>query len=104
MSEKTIYPPYDPNKQYKWEPEDKFEINGKDFGLLLNSVRSIVATEKAAHIRLMLQCNDVIEKMMAENVEKGIITEMPQPIPPSREGQQLPKNAQLDMKTIMKKT
>jgi len=100
MSEKTIYPPYDPNKQYKWEPEDKFEISGKDFGLLLNTVRAILGTEQAAHIRLMLQCNDLIENLMAKNVEKGIIIEIPQNTPQ----QPRPVNQQLDIKGIMKKT
>jgi len=72
MSEKTAY---DPNKNYSWQPEDVFEMNGKDFGLLLNTVRAILSTEQAAHIRLALQCNDAIEGIMHTAIEKGIVKE-----------------------------
>lgn len=72
MSEKTTY---DPNKNYSWQPEDVFEMNGKEFGLLLNTVRAILSTEQAAHIRLALQCNDAIEGIMHTAIEKGIVKE-----------------------------
>jgi len=77
MSEKTLYPAYDPNKQYKWEPEDTFEITGKEFGLLLNTVRGILSTQEAAHLRLVLQCNDAIEALMKKSVEEGKVVEIP---------------------------
>lgn len=72
MAEKTVY---DQNKNYTWQPEDIFEMNGKDFGLLLNTVRAILGTEQAAHIRLALQCNDAIEGIMHTAVEKGVAKE-----------------------------
>lgn len=82
MSEKTSY---DPNKNYSWQPEDMFEMNGKDFGLLLNTVRAILGTEQAAHIRLALQCNDAIEGIMHTAVEKGIVKEVNVPTPNASE-------------------
>ena len=38
---------YNPNSRYTWKPEDKFEISGQEFGLILNMVRSYLATEEA---------------------------------------------------------
>jgi hypothetical protein len=73
MKEKIVY---NPNKNYSWEPEDKFEMSGKDFGLLLNTMRAIVGTEQASHIRLALQCNDAIEGIMATAVAQGIVKEV----------------------------
>ena len=40
-------PQYNPNSRYTWKPEDKFEISGQEFGLILNMVRSYLATEEA---------------------------------------------------------
>jgi hypothetical protein len=70
---------YDPNKKYTWTPEDKFEISGKDFGLILNTVRSFLASEEAGKFQLMMRTNDVIEKIMSEGVEKDIIKEVEAP-------------------------
>ena len=66
---------YNPNSRYTWKPEDKFEISGQEFGLILNMVRSYLATEEAGKYQLMMQTNDVIEKIMKQGVEGGVIKE-----------------------------
>jgi len=66
---------YNPKIQYSWNPDDKFEISGGEFGLILNTLRAILNTEQAAQILLADRANSVIEKIMAEYVEKGIIKE-----------------------------
>ena len=75
-------PQYNPNNRYTWKPEDKFEISGQEFGLILNMVRSYLATEEAGKFQLMMQTNDVIEKLMKQGVESGTIVEAPQEQPP----------------------
>ena len=72
-------PIYNPQGRYTWKPEDKFEISGQEFGLILNMVRSYLATEEASKFNLMMQTNDVIEKLMKEGVEGGVIVEAPEP-------------------------
>ena len=67
---------YDPNKRYTWGPEDKFEFNGREFGLILNTVRSYLQSEEAARFQLMFQSNQVIEKLMMEAVESDNVTEV----------------------------
>ncbi len=57
---------YDPNKRYTWTPEDKFELTGQEFGLILNTIRSYLMSEDAARYNLMLQTNEVIENIMAK--------------------------------------
>jgi len=71
-------PQYNPNSRYTWKPEDKFEISGQEFGLILNMVRSYLATEEAGKFQLMMQTNDVIEKIMKQGVETGVIVEAPE--------------------------
>ena len=72
-------PQYNPNNRYTWKPEDKFTITGQQFCLILNLVRSYLATEEAGKFNLMMQTNDVIESIMKEGVEGGVITEAPEP-------------------------
>lgn len=67
---------YDPAKRYTWTPEDTFTISGKDFGLFLNTVRSYLSSEEAARFQLMVQANEVIEKLMIAGVEADIIKEV----------------------------
>ena len=66
---------YDPNKRYTWQPEDKFELSGREFGLILNTLRAILNTEEAAKILLAQQANAMIEASLARGVEEGIVKE-----------------------------
>jgi len=67
---------YDPNKKYTWTPEDTFELTGRDFGLILNMLRSMLNTEEAAKILLAQQANSEIEAVLARGVEAGHVKEM----------------------------
>lgn len=67
---------YDRGKKYTWSNEDQITISGRDFGFLLNTIRAILGTEQAAQILLADRANDVIEGIMAEYVEKGVIKEV----------------------------
>ena len=67
---------YDPNKRYTWTPEDTFTLSGQQFGLILNTVRSYLSSEEAARFQLMMQANEVIEKLMIEGVEADIVKEV----------------------------
>ena len=67
---------YDPSKRYTWTPEDKFTLSGAEFGLFLNTVRAYLSSEEASRFQLMIQANEVIEKIMIEGVEADIIKEV----------------------------
>lgn len=67
---------YDPNKPYTWNPDDKFEFSGREFGLILNMVRAILSTEEAAKIMLAQQANSALEGALARAVETGTVKEM----------------------------
>ena len=69
---------YDPNKKYSWTPNDKFELNGGEFGLLLNTLRSILNTQEAAKILLANEANNIIEGKLAQAVEAGVVKEAPE--------------------------
>ena len=72
---------YDPAKRYTWTPEDTFQLSGQEFGLILNMVRSYLASEDGARFQLMSQTNEVIEKIMKAGVEADVIKEVVEETP-----------------------
>ena len=67
---------YNPNAKYTWTPEDTFTLTGQEFGLILNTVRAYLSSEEAARFQLMIQANQVIERIMVSSVEADIIKEV----------------------------
>lgn len=72
------YPKYDPAKNYRWEPETQFSFSGREFGIILNSLRTILGTREAQAILLAEKANNAIEEMMARAVEQGLVKESSQ--------------------------
>lgn len=66
---------YDVNKRYTWGPEDTFQLSGREFGLVLNALRSVLNTPEAAQIILANEANKSIEEVMAKAVSLGIAKE-----------------------------
>jgi len=69
-------PVYDPNKQYTWPSDSRFVLTGAQFGLWLNSVRAKISSKEGMEVRMALEANEIIEKIMISGVETGIITEL----------------------------
>lgn len=61
------------NENYSWGPDDKFEISGRTLGLFLNTFRAILRTEQALPILLASKSDAVMDEIIAEYVEKGVI-------------------------------
>lgn len=74
---------YDPNKRYSWTPDDKFELSGEQFGIILNTFRSILNTPEAARILMVNNANSIIEQLMQDSVIKGVVKEVEEPSPSS---------------------
>jgi len=72
---------YNPSSRYTWTPEDTFTLTGQQFGLFLNTVRAYLSSEEAARFQLMIQTNQVIEKIMKEAVENDVIKEAVEEVP-----------------------
>lgn len=67
---------YDPNKNYRWESNTKFEMNGEEFGLVLNTFRSILQKPEAQEILLINRAHNIIENVLKQSVEAGNIKEV----------------------------
>ena len=75
QSEQVSANSYDPNKKYRWTPEDKFEMSGSEFGVLLNALRAILHTPESQRILLADKANEIIETTLAKAVEAGVVKE-----------------------------
>ena len=65
---------YDPKVKYGWEKETKFELSGNEFGLLLNTLRTVLQTPEAQKILILNEANKTIEEVLSRNVESGVVT------------------------------
>lgn len=68
------------NSNFTWNKDEIFTLSGGEFGLILNTLRAILNTEQAAQIILAYKAADVLEKLLAEGVEKGIVKEIVEPL------------------------
>lgn len=66
---------YDPKKRYVWTPEDKFELDGNEFGMILNAFRGMLSTHEAQSILRANDAHDVMEGLLKDAVEKGVAKE-----------------------------
>lgn len=86
-------PKYDPNKQYKWEEETDFTLSGSEFGLIMNTFRSVLRSPEAQRILMINTANEAVEEVMKRSVETGLVKEAPMPdaqAPPPQTSEALP--------------
>jgi len=62
---------YNPNIKYKWDKETEFILNGNEFGLILNTFRTVLSTPEAQRILFLNNANDKMEDILQRNVESG---------------------------------
>lgn len=61
---------FDANKTYTWTPQDKFELTGEQFGLLINTLRTVQSI-----MPMITQSNSILEEILSKAVGDGIAKE-----------------------------
>lgn len=64
-------PKFDPKKKYRWTPENKFELDGIQFAIVLNKL-----LRRKQEIAEELEAINVMEKVLEQAVESGIAVEV----------------------------
>ena len=64
---------YDPTQKYVWSPDEKIELTGQEFAIVVNAVRSILNLPEAPAIILADKANTALDSIMAKSVEEGKI-------------------------------
>lgn len=69
-------PRFEPGKSYEWKPEDEFVLNGNEFSLIYNVLRT-----KSQEASAILDSFRVMQKLFEAGIEEGTITEVKQDAP-----------------------
>lgn len=77
MSDKKLS--YDPAVKYEWTEKTEFSLSGNEFGLILNTFRTILSSPEAQKIIMLNTANDVIESILQKNVENGNVSPVNMP-------------------------
>ena len=64
---------YNPTERYVWSPDEKIELTGQEFAMMLNAVRSVLNLPEASTIILAHQANQAIDGVMNRYVTNGVI-------------------------------
>jgi hypothetical protein len=86
---------YNPTKNYTWNPDAKFVISGQDLGLILNTLRGVLATQEATNAIMAYEANKRIEDLVAKSVEDGSIYEIVDGQPMTMQEEDKPAGKQL---------
>lgn len=79
--EETTKPKYDPSKNYQWEPTTEFVFTGQDFGLILNTFRSILLSAEYQKMKMIEKASARMESALVKAVEEGKVIETPRVLP-----------------------
>lgn len=69
--EEAVKTVFNPEKRYKWTPEDKFELSGVEFALMLNQV-----LERKQKLLQELEITSILENKLKIAVETGVAIEI----------------------------
>lgn len=66
---------FEPNKPYKWSPDDIFEITGQQFASIYHALNATVTTKEGATIAQLYEAYSVALSVFKDGVEQGVIVE-----------------------------
>lgn len=66
---------FNPQKNYKWEAEEKFEIDGKTFDILYNFLQMKVNTKEVQEALITHESFRRLQEVFIKSVEEGKIVE-----------------------------
>lgn len=81
-------PEVKPNTPYQWKEEEVFELNGKEFELLINTVRAILNTTESQKILLLARVAELLEGQLVKGIESGKVFPAPEQ-PPTEQTNEL---------------
>ena len=73
MSEQKETQKFDPTKKYTWTKDTQFVINGGEFGMLLNALRTVTSTQEAQALYLAKEAAFIMENALKQAVENGSV-------------------------------
>lgn len=72
---RSLKPQFDPNKTYKWDPNDIFEIVGQRFASVYHCLSQDMTIVGGAPLHLRVEAYNAIMEVFRQGVEQGVIVE-----------------------------
>ena len=70
-------PKFNPNQSYIWNPADIFPLKGGELHALKQILNALVSTEAAQHPIAAYEALKLVDGIIAEGVNQGLIKEAP---------------------------
>lgn len=68
-------PTFDPQKNYRWDPQDVFELTGQQFASIYHALNQEINNPGGTSIALKVEAFGVVMDMFKHGVAQGVITE-----------------------------
>lgn len=65
-------PKYDPNIPYSWTPEDDFVLDGNEFGLIYQTLKTEASVPGGVSARQKVAAFELLEQILSHAVEVGV--------------------------------
>lgn len=72
---------FDPKKNYKWEPEDRFILTGIEFGMITAALRGFTKDPEFQKYAAIARALEVTNNILISAVEEGVAKENSDPEP-----------------------
>jgi hypothetical protein len=66
---------YDPSKVYQWDPNEKFEMSGRELEYIFRATIDFLGRPESQHVLKAREVHKLLEQKIREGVEKGNIIE-----------------------------
>lgn len=72
---KQVKQTFNPQKNYKWEPSDSFDITGQEFASLYHCLSQAMNTPGGSTVALTAEAYGVIIAILSRGVQNGTVEE-----------------------------
>lgn len=72
----TTKPQYDPQKNYKWQPDDIFELSGIDFSTVFNTLKEAALSPTGTSALNIVASYNLMQSLLIKGIEEGVIVEV----------------------------
>lgn len=69
---------FNPNAEYKWNPNEEFTITGQEYGILRLLVRNVMECDEVGRVVYGMEVDKILGKIYKDGIESGKITEVPE--------------------------
>src|SRR6476620_7660435 len=98
-AQQDVKPTYDPQKNYKWEADDIFELSGVDFSTVYNTLKEAALARGGTTALNLVASYNLLQALLVRGIEAGVVKEVVPETAPSPV-----ENGEVKKPSVRKKT